>query len=190
MLCGVKPTVGSNPTATASPNTPDHGPGCSAISAPPDVAPPLMEPTGYAARLFGMRPATLAVLVLLAGLWAGPWSTGPAAASCVGPSLEGEHLVLAESGENSVTGTFFFDNCNDTNTCEPGCGCTREKTRPSQDVVLRLHQGGHTWTLATADADDDWEVTWAFELPPDVEPGRAELEAEGASSVSVPVRVR
>lgn len=147
----------------------------------------MTEPTAYAARPFRMRPVLLVLLVLV-GLWSVPGS-GPASASCVGPSLEGARQVLTHDGEQTVTGKFFFDGCEDTGTCSPGCGCHVEDPQsPSQGVILRLRQHGHTWDLTYADADASYDVTWSFELPPDVEPGRARLGAGTAEPIVVRIR--
>jgi hypothetical protein len=134
----------------------------------------------------------------LVGLVLAPFPQSAASASCVGPSLQGaDALVLDRGGAASVEGRFFVDGCRDTMSCTGAPGCQRCKydeppEEPQQDISLELRQRGHAWVVGTADAgtaEDDrfGEVTWTFDVPRGVEPGRARLVAEGAQPVEVVV---
>ena len=143
-----------------------------------------------------MRPAFLILLAVLLGLAVAPYPSSPAAASCAGPTLKNvQDLVLARGASSTVEGRSFADGCQDSMSCSavPGCGsCEYDDPPPTplQDVELRLRQRGVTWSLGTADAGTaedkrlGW-VTWTFDLPPGVEPGRARLIADHAEPVTV-----
>ena len=134
----------------------------------------------------------------LVGLVLAPFPQSAASASCVGPSLQGaDALVLDRGGAASVEGRFFVDGCRDTMSCSGVVGCQKCRydeppEQPQQDIRLELRQRGHSWTLSTADAgtqgDRFGEVTWTFDVPEGVAPGRARLVPEGASPVLVRIR--
>lgn len=140
-----------------------------------------------------MRPALLVLLAALLGLSLTPYTPTPAAASCASPSLGGGPIVLRHHGEQTVDGRDFVDGCQDSMGCSaaPGChSCEYDDPapQPSTDVRLRLRQAHRTWRLGTADADDSGRVTWSFELPVGIRPGRARLLADGAGPMEVRIR--
>jgi hypothetical protein len=60
-------------------------------------------------------------------------------------------------------------------------------------VHLRLVQQGHSWNLAVADAgsanaEELGRVSWTFELPAGVAPGRASLVPDHSQAVPVQIR--
>lgn len=140
------------------------------------------------------RAPRAATLLLLGALALAPYPQSPAAASCVGPSLDlPRGAVLAPGERHEVGGSHFVDGCRDTMTCSIGCDdCEYDEPPPEPiaDVDLTLRQGGRTWTLDTADASGEeatsGEVSWSFRLPPEVRPGPARLVADAAA----PVRIR
>jgi hypothetical protein len=146
-----------------------------------------------------VRRPLLALLAVLLGVSLAPYPAPPATASCVGPYLkDAEDLVLHRGDTVTVHGRAFAEGCRDTMTCSGWLGCDHceyndPPPQPMTDVALVLRQRGRTWTLATADArtaEDNqlgW-ATWTFELPDDVQPGRARLLPE--SSEPVPVQIR
>lgn len=139
-----------------------------------------------------MRRSLLALVVVLLGLALAPYPSSPASASCVGPSLDDKHLVLTHGGEQTVTGQYFFNGCEDSVGCDDSPGCSScepsDPQSPRTDVGLRIAQHGRTWSLGTVDADADYRTSWSFELPPDVTPGRATLLPDGAQPVEVRIR--
>jgi hypothetical protein len=140
-----------------------------------------------------MRPALLVLLAALLGLSLAPYSRTPAAASCAAPYLGDGPIVLRQHGDQTVVGRAFVDGCQDSMGCSAGPGCDSceyadPPPEPSQDVELRLRQAHHVWALATEDADDSGRVTWSFELPDGVRPGRARLLAGATGPVEVRIR--
>ena len=133
----------------------------------------------------------------LAGLVLAPLPQTTASASCAGPSLEGADEVVLQRGSAAfIEGEFFVDGCRDTMSCSGVLGCQKCRydeppEQPQRDIRLELRQRGHTWVLDTADAGTSGEgfgrVTWDFQVPLGVRPGRAKLVADNAT---VAVRVR
>ncbi len=135
----------------------------------------------------------------LLGLVVAPFPVGPAAAGCVGPHLEDvDRLVLRAGATASVEGRGFVDGCRDTQSCSGVGGCQQceydePPEQPHRDIRLELRQDGRSWLLGTADAGTAQEqrlgwVTWTFDVPAGVDPGRAKLVAEGAQPVRVGIR--
>ena len=146
-----------------------------------------------------MRRGYSLLMAGLVGLVIAPFPAGPAVASCTGSSLEGvETLVLRAGATASLEGRGFVDGCRDTQSCSGVGGCQRceydePPEQPHQDVRLELRQDGRSWLLDTADAGtaEDQQlgwVTWTFEVPAGVEPGRARLVADGTRPVEITVR--
>jgi hypothetical protein len=147
------------------------------------------------ARLLSMRRSVLALFLALGALAFVPYPSTPAAASCAGPLLElPADPVLQRGTALTVEGAGFVEGCRDTMSCSgaPGCeSCEYDEPpeRPLEDVDLMLVQRGRSWVLATADAGTAEDgrlgrVRWAFELPPQVRPGRAAL-VTGTDPVAV-----
>ena len=116
----------------------------------------------------------------------------PAGAACPAPGLEAPATALRAGSPATVTGTSFFEGCNDTP--EPG-GCFHRPEPviepPRRDVALVLTQGGRSWTLQRADAagpEEQYRVRWDFEVPADVKPGRATLTVEDGLPLPVTIR--
>lgn len=153
-----------------------------------------MQPERGRVRQTGMRPTFLAVLALLFGLAVAPYPQSPARASCVGPTLAVEkHAVLEQATTLTVDGKWFVDGCADTGTCRTGPGCDDcepeiEQPEPMTDVYLELRQGGRRFVLGAADAGEDGRITWEFQLPEGVRPGRAVLGATRWGPVVVRIR--
>jgi hypothetical protein len=135
-----------------------------------------------------MRPGFLFLIATVVGLAIAPYPD-TASASCAGPSLVGDRIVLTLEGEQEVHGRDFHDGCADSEGCSstPGChSCeVADPESPRQDVVLGIAQHGQRWTLGTADADGHDRVAWRFELPHGVHPGPARLLVEGMRPVEV-----
>ena len=144
-----------------------------------------------------MRRPTLLLLALVLGALTVPGPTAPAAASCPAPSLEVvEALVLPRGSTVTVVGHHFAEGCQDVIGCTSRLGCQSchrpDPPTPSQDVELRLVQGGRSWVLAVADADGGdglGRVTWTFAVPADAGPGRARLIPDDLHPVGVRVRI-
>ncbi len=129
----------------------------------------------------------------LLGLALVPFPQTPASASCAGPYLKaGQRLVLERGATTTVKGVAFVDGCQDSMHCSavPGCdNCEYDEPtpKPLQDLALRLRQGDRTWMLGNADAETAaGRVTWTFEAPVGVKPGRARL----LPGVAEPLRIR
>jgi hypothetical protein len=148
-------------------------------------------------RLLHMRQALLLVGVL--GFAVTPFPTGPASASCPAPYLNTEERMVLERGATVVVeGRAFVDGCQDSVTCTAGLGCDSCEAddpppEPMDDVRLQLVQGERHWSLDVADAEKagnnhlGW-VTWSFDLPVAIKPGRATLVAEHAEPVRARIR--
>ena len=145
-------------------------------------------------RPFLVKLSTIPLLAMLLGLAVAPFPQPPAAASCAAPSLEApRRLVLERGGTTTVEGRGFVDGCQDSMSCSVGLGCDRceydEPTpQPLRDVALRLRQRDRTWRLGTADADSAGRVSWTFDLPARVRPGRAMLLPGDGEPLRVRVR--
>lgn len=150
-------------------------------------------------RPFGMRPSSLLLGSLLLGLAVAPVPQPPAAASCVGPSIDvAEGQVFKRGATLTVTGEVFVDGCQDFGSCSVGGACQDQscdygpEPKPMEDVTLRLVQDGGRWNLGTTDAgesgDDEGRVSWTFEVPADARPGRAQLVADEILPVQIRVR--
>jgi hypothetical protein len=137
-------------------------------------------------------PTLLALTVL-------PFPQRPATASCAAPYLQVDRgQTLERRGQAVVEGRAFVDGCRDAMGCSEVLGCTscdyeEPPETPMEDVRLRLLQGGRAWILGVADADTagnghlGW-ITWRFDVPIGVEPGRARLVPDGGETA--PVRIR
>lgn len=146
-----------------------------------------------------MRRSSVLLAVAALGFLVAPASQPAAKASCTGPYLlDADRLVLARGTTTTVEGRGFVAGCRDSMGCEVGPGCDdcdydEPPATPYDDVRLGLVQGGRTWTLATADAGsaaDDrlgW-VTWTFDVPAGVRPGRARLVADHGGPVLIRIR--
>jgi hypothetical protein len=136
---------------------------------------------------------TLFALALL------PFPQQPATASCAAPYLQVDRGETLERGAQAVVrGRAFVNGCRDSMGCSEVLGCTsceyeEPPETPMEDVRLRLLQGGRTWMLGVADAGTagsgqlGW-ITWRFDVPSGVEPGRARLVPDGGETVRVGIR--
>lgn len=137
------------------------------------------------ARLIG----TFAVLV---GLTIIP--TGSANGSCAAPQLTGPVTPVAPGDTAKVSGKYFIDGCDDHGSVNNfGCSSNSEAVTPDKSIVLRLRQGSREWTLGTSDAAGNsgnrfGSVVWKISLPPDVRPGKAELETDYSDPISLTVQ--
>jgi hypothetical protein len=90
-------------------------------------------------------------------------------------------VALHQGKELTVRGRWFFDECDDTGTTS---GCVHDEPRgavgPSRHVRLILVQGGRTWQLGSANADNQFRTRWHVVLPADAAPGPAVLRAKTA----------
>ncbi len=156
-----------------------------------------MEPAESGNRPVIMRRSSLLLGTAAFALLVAPAAHPPAVASCAAPYLvEVDSLVLARGATATIEGRAFVDGCRDSMSCGPGPGCDDceyddPPAQPRENVALHLTQGGRTWDLGVSDAgsaEDDrlgW-VTWTFEVPKGVKPGRARLVADGGD----PTRIR
>jgi hypothetical protein len=129
---------------------------------------------------------TIAVIVPL------PFSS----AECGQPYLDGfaakESRVVKIGSTIDVDGfAFFASDCHDT----PGTlltSCFDAEPVAYEDVQLSLRQGKHFWRLGVSHAESDraGHLTWHVELPADLQPGEATLEAHIPSPDRVDVTVR
>lgn len=131
--------------------------------------------------------------LLLAGA---PWPPERAAASCAAPSIQigddtQRRVAIAASATITVEGLGFVDGCDDTGgQTEWGCTPDDVTEAPMRDVGLSIRQGPQRWELGSADAgtaEDNrlGQVTWSFDVPGRLEPGRATLIARGAQPLRV-----
>ena len=139
----------------------------------------------------------MVLLVVLTSVTLLPFGQEAATASCAAPYItNAEHLVLHQGSIVEVDGAAFADGCRDNGSCSDTLGCTRcdygPEPSPMVDIDLSLRQGGHTWTLGTADArsgqDDLGEVAWAVDIPSDLKSGWATLVPEGGQPTKVRIR--
>lgn len=157
-----------------------------------------LEPLSLGFRRSRMRPATMALLVMLTSVTLLPFGQQAATASCAGPYLTNvEHLVLHRGTVVEVDGAAFADGCQDVGSCSSTLGCTTcdygPEPTPMVDINLSLRQSGRTWPLGSADAgaaqdNELGQVTWAVEIPSGVKPGRATLVPEGGQPTKVRIR--
>lgn len=151
------------------------------------------------ARPLGMRRSALVLATSLLALPVAPFPQSPASASCAAPHLENaEGLVLERGATATIEGRAFVHGCRDSMSCGPGCsGCEYDDPpeRPMEDVRLRLVQQGRSWDLDVADAGTADEnhlgwVSWRFQVPAGVRPGRAKLVPDESEPVPVLIRWR
>ncbi|WP_435747439.1 hypothetical protein [Nocardioides sp. SYSU DS0663] len=146
-----------------------------------------------------MRRSGLLLGAALLALTAAPLPGAPAAAGCVGPSLEAPDPLVLERGTATVIEgrSFTAGGCQDSMSCPAfGCGsCEYDDPppRPMADVEPLLRQRGQVWSLGTADAgtaeqDRLGRVEWRVEVPAEVERGRATLLTDASGPVAVRVR--
>jgi hypothetical protein len=135
-----------------------------------------------------MRPIRILLPALLLAAALAPYPAAPGAASCAAPMLavEGSAAnrpdVLA-GAEVTVTGRGFVGGCDDGGPARVGCGAPdHDDVKPLTGVALRL--GGREVGVADA-AGDSGRVSWTFTVPPDLTPGPAVLEADGAEALHV-----
>jgi hypothetical protein len=125
-----------------------------------------------------------------------PWPAERAAASCAAPSLQigddtQRRVTIATSATVTVEGRGFVDGCDDSGgQTEWGCASDDVTQAPSRDVGLSIRQGAQRWDLGSADAgtaEDNrlGQVTWSFDVPVRLAPGRATLIARGAQPLPV-----
>ena len=138
----------------------------------------------------GSRLRAVLCLGLLAVLLGG-WPVPAATAGCAGPQLAVGQRVEPEPAPTAVTigqvvtvtGEWFHTGCDDTGQ-GAGCGAPPSEQEPMRGVSLVLEQGGTTVPLGTADAgdrSDRYRVDWQAQVPSDLQPGPATLQAGGAS---------
>ncbi len=144
-----------------------------------------------------MRPAPAILLAALTTATLLPFGQQPAAASCAAPYLtDTDRLVLHHGTTAEIDGAAFAHGCQDTGSCSATPGCSScdygPDPKPMSDITLTLRQHGRTWPIGTADArathDDFGAVTWAVEIPMEVEPGWATLVPEYGQAAKVRVR--
>ena len=143
------------------------------------------------------RVAAIPMALATAAIGLGLFAPTQASAGCIGPAItvaavaatpvqtdpQARDFYSVAPGQSlTVDGTYFFVGCDDEGG---GSGCSgprTERVKADRDVPLVLEQGGRSWTLGTADADDsDSYVTrWEVTLPADLQPGAATLTARSA----------
>ena len=149
----------------------------------------------HAARPFLVKRSWILLATMLFGMALAPFPQPPASASCAAPFFDApQHLVVERGAPTILEGRAFVDGCHDNESCSavPGCShceSTDPAPKPMEDVKLRLRQGNRTWTLDNADAEGPaGRVTWRFEVPGTVRPGRATLFDDTGESLRVRVR--
>jgi hypothetical protein len=158
-----------------------------------------MEPIARAGRPFVVKRSWVLLVTMLLGLAVAPLPQPPASASCAAPYLKAaDGLVLERGAPTTIRGRAFVDGCRDSMGCTVGLGCDHceyddPAPRPMQDVALRLRQGDRAWRLGTADAGTAennhlGQVTWTFDLPAGVRPGKARLLPDGGEELRIRVR--
>lgn len=154
-----------------------------------------MPPT----RRINVRHSTVLLLTALLALAVVPYPQVRASASCAAPYLDLSERPKFERGDRvTIEGKAFVTGCQDSESCEVGCGADSCKSddpppTPMRGVQLRLQQGDRTWRLDVADAaaaEDNrlGQVSWSFELPADARPGPARLLADQAEPERVQIR--
>jgi hypothetical protein len=129
-----------------------------------------------------------AVLVLLALIVALLLPVGPAAASCVGPTVEVTPATAATGSAVTVHGEYFGTDCLDTGPPPAGMGVLGE---PAQDVEVVLRHGEGEVVLGQADATSDYAFTIEVTVPP-VPVGQVSVETRfrgGAPGPSADLQV-
>lgn len=130
---------------------------------------------------------------LLLGLAVAPFPQQAASADCAGPTILTDGLDLRRGEEVTVGGRSMVDGCRDVMTCSGVLGCSRceyadPPPAPLRNVELRLEQGGRSWSLGTADADDAGEATWVVVVPEEARRGAARLVVDGSPKERVRIR--
>lgn len=97
---------------------------------------------------------------------------GPAAADCSGPTVDWAPHEVARGGTVTVTGSAFGDNCYDTGPPPPGQGFLGV---PRQDLQIVVVQGEVEVVVAEGDADAEYAFEVDIVVPPELQPGPANL---------------
>lgn len=108
-------------------------------------------------------------------------SGGPAAADCMGPTIEIEQSEVARGDELAISGSGWGDNCYDTGAPPAGEGVLGV---PINNIRIFLVQGATEWLVATGSADADYQFDVAVVVPPDLQPGVAEVQARHGDVVA------
>lgn len=111
----------------------------------------------------------------------------PAGASCIGPSIQSAGLGDGDTMDRGrslvITGRGWGDNCYDTGI-PPGAHGTLGN--PDRDIEVAFVQGSRRITVATGNADGDYEFRVRITVPDALEPGPASLVAR-SGDIDVPL---
>lgn len=127
-----------------------------------------------------MRFAVASAFVLAALLVV---SGGPAAADCIGPTVEVASREVVRGGELVIHGSGWGDNCYDTGHPPAGEGVLG---LPLTGIGVYIVQGNDEWLAATGEADAEYEFEVTVVVPTDLRTGAAEVQAryEGDAAYS------
>jgi hypothetical protein len=127
-----------------------------------------------------MRFAVVSAFVLAALLVV---SGGPAAADCIGPTIEITQREVVRGDALTITGSGWGDNCYDTGPPPAGEGVLGV---PVTGISVYIVQGTVEWLVAAGDADAEYEFDVTVVVPSDLQPGAAEVQAryEGGDAYS------
>lgn len=118
-----------------------------------------------------MRFAAASAFVLAALLVV---SGGPAAADCIGPTVEVASREVVRGGELVIHGSGWGDNCYDTGNPPAGEGVLG---RPLTGIGVYIVQGNDEWLIATGEADAEYKFEVTVVVPTDLQTGAAEVQA-------------
>ncbi len=96
-----------------------------------------------------------ALLVLLVGCM-----ENQPGALCAASSVEVRPSSSSPGETVVVMGEDFFRGCNDLGGSPPA-----EEMVPDRDIEIELHQGSHSWPLATVDATADFSFKAVIQIP-------------------------
>jgi hypothetical protein len=122
--------------------------------------------------------------VLLAGaLWTAllAVASGPAAADCIGPTIEIAQRELAPGGAIKVLGSGWGDECYDTGPPPDGEGVLGVAVKGIEIFVV---QGDREWLIAAGTADARYGFTATATVPSDVTRGAARVQARSRLGVA------
>lgn len=111
-----------------------------------------------------------------------PLAASSAHASCVAPEIAVTPTTVVAGGSTTVTGHSFMATCNDVSID----GESPPKAKPAK-VTVGFTQDGRTVTLAKVTASAKYRIDETVTIPRWAEPGRATIDANGGSAVTVTV---